>query len=79
MRISIPRLLDLSLFGNAGWLRLNQETDEPGLGHPYCAGPGLGDQSQSAALNKTNDLVYGVGLKLMVSRVWTDTGRPFIV
>jgi hypothetical protein len=36
-------------------------------------------QGKKPVLNKTNDLFQGVGVKLMVMGVWTDTGRPFMM
>ena len=69
-------LHDLSLFGNVGPSGCRQLMEKHGSVIVLLAW--IGERNCCAFLNKTNNLVYADGLKLMVSRVWTETARPFM-
>jgi hypothetical protein len=78
MQFVTPRLLDLSLFGNAGQF---QQTDKLAM---WLAGwitsRGFEKQTGSRRLQQNKQLKFhGAGLKVIVSGVWTDTARPFMV
>ena len=76
MQFASARLLGLSRFGNAGD---TQQTRRPAMGLSGLNVYLKNECDWPPSLNKTNNLIHGVGLYVMVSRVWTDTARPFII
>jgi hypothetical protein len=80
MLLAIPWLLDLRLAGNLGTTlgALNRRARQVVSAGSGGVGPGTRELLQRV-FNKTNNLPYAPGLKVIVMRVWTDTARPFMV
>jgi hypothetical protein len=86
MLFASPGLLVLSLFGNAGTLRGDTArghcagTLKDAAGWDRFSGVNVSLDGANARLQQNKPLTFhGVGLKVRVSRVWTDTARPFMV
>jgi hypothetical protein len=56
-----------------------EETDETVVCHPTLVSAGNWERNRSEpSPTKQTTCFQGAGLKLMVSIVWTETGRPFM-
>jgi len=76
MQFATVQLLDLSLFGNAG----EAFTGEPAASRHRVGLLRVGLRGDDPLPSSTKQTTYFhvVGLKVIVSSVWTDTARPFM-